>query len=327
MATLGDLMAALGVRRGPLDMVPREPAARVSPDGQLDIGAIMAGAQVGQTAKSEYEPTLRPGEKRTPEELQAMLWNVVQSAGMESLPGIGPHRAPVMAPGARPKSTPKSIDPAALPANVLESMARTLRSKGFDVRGAEDARGLMQSRIVQDGKIRHPEWRAAYDAATAGLGAPTRKPRGSASRVNWDAIDALPTTESPELAGYIRPDGAMLDMSGGSGMRAEDHRIAGGTAGMQELVGKHGFVRWMPEGKGLDIGAEPTPHQLMQIKALAQRYNGEMVLDMERGLGDFDARNGYFRESAGGKRSMEFRRGTNPMEIIDAILSFYQGNE
>jgi hypothetical protein len=99
MATLGDLMAALGVRRGPLDMVPREPAARVSPDGQLDIGAIMAGAQVGQTAKSQYEPTLRPGEKRTPEELQAMLWNVVQSAGMESLPGIGPHKTSVRAPG------------------------------------------------------------------------------------------------------------------------------------------------------------------------------------------------------------------------------------
>jgi hypothetical protein len=99
MATLGDLMAALGVRRGPLDMVPREPAARVSPDGQLDIGAIMAGAHVGQTAKSQYEPTLRPGEKRTPEELQAMLWNVVQSAGMESLPGIGPHKLPKQAPG------------------------------------------------------------------------------------------------------------------------------------------------------------------------------------------------------------------------------------
>jgi hypothetical protein len=99
MATLGDLMAALGVRRGPLDMVPREPAARVSPDGQLDIGAIMAGARVGQTAKSQYEPTLRPGEKRTPEELQAMLWNVVQSAGMESLPGIGPHKLAKQAPG------------------------------------------------------------------------------------------------------------------------------------------------------------------------------------------------------------------------------------
>jgi hypothetical protein len=103
MATLGDLMAALGVRRGPLDMVPREAGPRVAPDGQLDIGAIMAGAQVGQTAKSQYEPTLRPGEKRTPEELQAMLWNVVQSAGMESLPGIGPHKLPKQNPGSRTK--------------------------------------------------------------------------------------------------------------------------------------------------------------------------------------------------------------------------------
>jgi hypothetical protein len=96
--TLGELMAALGVKSSPLDMVPAEPGVRTTPEGGLNLGQIMQGAGIDHQ-RSQYEKTLRPGEARSAEDLQAMLGEVILAAGVEQLPGLAPHKIDMRAPG------------------------------------------------------------------------------------------------------------------------------------------------------------------------------------------------------------------------------------
>jgi hypothetical protein len=159
MATLGDLMAAVGVYRGPLDYLPREPTGvRTTPQGGLDLGSIMQGAGIDHQ-RSQYEPTLRPGETRSREELQSMLWNVVQSAGMESLPGIGPHKLAQQNPGSRPAPGGAPVEMprgAALREPIKGSNGRAIvgyewQSRIEDVQSARDG-GLVAKRVSDWGK-------------------------------------------------------------------------------------------------------------------------------------------------------------------------------
>jgi hypothetical protein len=59
----------------------------------------LTGAQILPAEKSQYEPTLAPGEKRTPEDLQSMLAGVIEAAAMSAVPGVGPHTPETRAPG------------------------------------------------------------------------------------------------------------------------------------------------------------------------------------------------------------------------------------
>ena len=57
-------------------------------------------------ARSAYERTMAPGQRRTPEELQQMLAEVILAAGGAVVPGVGPKAQARQAPGSsgRPKS-------------------------------------------------------------------------------------------------------------------------------------------------------------------------------------------------------------------------------
>jgi phage gp29-like protein len=148
--------------------------------------------------------------------------------------------------------------------------------------------------------------------------------QGKYPNVNWEEMAKLPLTNNPKKAGYIRPDGGLIDLSYGEDARGEDHRIAGGTAGMQEFSAA-GNIRWMPENDGLDITAEPTAKQYKVIFNLAARCAGEMVVELEAGLGEWDEGNGYYRNNE--KRFyQEYERGTSPKKIVADIQAFYGGN-
>jgi hypothetical protein len=56
---------------------------------------------IGQTAKSPYERTLRPGEERSSEELRDMLAEVILAAGAGVVPGVGPKGQARRVPGGR----------------------------------------------------------------------------------------------------------------------------------------------------------------------------------------------------------------------------------
>ena len=224
------------------------------------------------------------------------------------------------------------IDPDTLPREVLARMSQNLKSRGYDVRGADDVLALLKTgRVFRDGAFTQEDWKAAYESAMG-----TRENRQAKAKtekeltpnVDWKAVRSFPTTSEPRKAGYIRPDGALLDMSYGDSRRAEDHRFVGGTAGMQELQSV-GYIRWMPEANGLDVGKEPTAQQYAQIRRLAERADGEIVLDLQEGIGEMrgsqETGGGYYNHER--QTSLQFPAGTKPEKIVGMIRRFYAGED
>jgi hypothetical protein len=80
---------------------PQEAPAEPVPQGVRPDFGLSTVSGIGQTAKSPYERTLRPGEERSAEDLQDMLAEVILAAGSMAVPGIGPHKLPKQAPGSR----------------------------------------------------------------------------------------------------------------------------------------------------------------------------------------------------------------------------------
>lgn len=87
--TLRDVLAALGLTSSPLDQLPRE-AQGVRPDFGL------TGAGLGMERRHPGE--FLPGEA-TVEDVQGGLANIINSAGVENIPSIGPHKTEMRAPG------------------------------------------------------------------------------------------------------------------------------------------------------------------------------------------------------------------------------------
>lgn len=100
-------------------------------------------------------------------------------------------------------------------------------------------------------------------------------------------------TDSPELGGFLLPDGRFLDFSEGSGSRAQDHRnITWATVKpegprdsrydvMARIAKRVGMYRWMPETWGLETWTRPTPAQIAAVRSLARMR--PIILDMSQG--------------------------------------------
>lgn len=147
--------------------------------------------------------------------------------------------------------------------------------------------------------------------------------------IDWNRLSQLGETLNPNEAGYIKPDGTLADFSGKReggqpGTRSFDHREAGGTAGMQEVIA-YGWVR-MDENSGfLDIAKMPTPAQLSAITKMARRKFGEIVLDLEDGLGEWRETDKYYTNPRR-RWSQEYPEGTKPQRIINDIKKFFGGD-
>lgn len=87
--TFRDVLRALGIASSPLDLTSQEPEG-VRPD----YGLTGAGLERRRRYPGEYFP----GEA-TQADVAGALWNIVESAGVENLPGIGPHKTAKQAPG------------------------------------------------------------------------------------------------------------------------------------------------------------------------------------------------------------------------------------
>ena len=100
------------------------------------------------------------------------------------------------------------------------------------------------------------------------------------------AKEQFGVTEDFRKAGYILPDGEMLNFAQNGKTRDADHReimrvfgpteITTGTEALNEFL-QDGNVRVMPEGPGIDLSAdtEPTAQQLEQIRNMAEQLGGE----------------------------------------------------
>lgn len=100
------------------------------------------------------------------------------------------------------------------------------------------------------------------------------------------AVEQFGTTDRFERAGYILPDGRMLDFAQNDSTRDTDHReilgvfgpaeVSNGTEALNEFLAD-GNVRVMAEAPGVDIAAKtpPTEQQLKQIRAMVEQLGSE----------------------------------------------------
>lgn len=103
------------------------------------------------------------------------------------------------------------------------------------------------------------------------------------------AIEHYGLTESWQDAGYILPDGSMLDFSEGCGMgRCQDHRnveflvqkkFEYRTDAMHHFMRLTGAIRFLPEAVTFEAVVEPTRRQMAIVQEIA-REAGHANLEM-----------------------------------------------
>ena len=175
-----------------------------------------------------------------------------------------------------------------------------------------------------------PASRAEIMAAQRTTGGTARfsvEPRPVTAEEMDRIVEHFGTTSNFNEAGYILPDGKMLDLSGRNkgatgGRRTLDHRDVwdviddrdnGGDA-MADFV-SGGAIRLQPEAFGVMFGAKPTEAQEATLMRYFARFNGEMNVDIMAPNGDFVS-------------SASYSEGTRPQRILNEVKRYYdEGTE
>ena len=154
----------------------------------------------------------------------------------------------------------------------------------------------MQQQRAAEGKAEQ----AAYDAKAEAYGSEAEYRRALAK-------EQFGTTEDFNRAGYILPDGQMLNFAQNDRTRDTDHReimsvfgpaeVKTGTEALNEFL-LDGNVRVMAEGPGIDLSADtaPTAQQLEQIRQMAQELGSarrQFTLDISTADGRVAASKEY----------------------------------
>lgn len=154
----------------------------------------------------------------------------------------------------------------------------------------------MQQQRAAEGKAEQ----AAYDAKAEAYGSKAGYRRALAK-------EQFGTTEDFNRAGYILPDGQMLNFAQNDRTRDTDHReimsvfgpaeVKTGTEALNEFL-LDGNVRVMAEGPGIDLSADtaPTAQQLEQIRQMAQELGSarrQFTLDISTADGRVAASKEY----------------------------------
>ena len=104
-------------------------------------------------------------------------------------------------------------------------------------------------------------------------------------------IQSTGITESLDLAGYIMPNGDLLDFSEGQGDRYRDHRTLGiptveevqGTELMDRFMNTTGAVRTDGARGSVQLNKMPTDAQRKHIKEIIRRNSGNYNIDLYDG--------------------------------------------
>ena len=223
--------------------------------------------------------------------------------------------------------TPKTIDPDSLSTEVLSRMNRTLLAKGYGVRGGNDVKELLQSK---GGRLILPDWIEAYEKAISGVEKRKAKlkKKGDFKNINWPRINALGNTTDLREAGYIKTNGSLVDLSGkreggDPGSRSYDHREAGGTIGMQELIA-YGYVRMDNNSGMFDMAKEPTSQQYSALKKAFDKQTEEITIDLEDGLGK---ETDHYYQNPERVFNNVYQANTPSSRIINDIKRFFAGKD
>lgn len=135
------------------------------------------------------------------------------------------------------------------------------------------------------------------------------------------ATEQFGTTDRFERAGYILPDGRMLDFAQNDSTRDTDHReildvfgpaeVQNGTEALNAFLAD-GNVRVMAEAPGVDIASKtpPTEQQLKQIREMVEQLGGEkrhFTLDISTADGRVAASKEYSGKVDADKVAREIR--------------------
>ena len=161
----------------------------------------------------------------------------------------------------------------------------------------------------------------AYNARAKAYG-------GNAEYRRMLAKEQFGVTEEFRRAGYILPDGQMLDFAQNDRSRDTDHReilevfgpaeVKNGTEALNEFL-LDGNVRVMAEAPGVDISADtaPTAQQLEQIRKMAEQLGGE------RGQFTLDISTADGRVAA----SKEYSGRVDADKVVREIREYYKTRE
>lgn len=161
----------------------------------------------------------------------------------------------------------------------------------------------------------------AYNARAKAYG-------GNAEYRRMLAKEQFGVTEEFRRAGYILPDGQMLDFAQNDRSRDTDHReilevfgpaeVKNGTEALNEFL-LDGNVRVMAEAPGVDISADtaPTAQQLEQIRKMAEQLSGE------RGQFTLDISTADGRVAA----SKEYSGRVDADKVVREIREYYKTGE
>ena len=210
-----------------------------------------------------------------------------------------------------------------IPMSTWQKINDYLRRRGFDLRGAEDTKRLLS---------RHKVFSDQHaDAFRQVMGPRTPRPeRTPAQKIITKCKRVFGTTTNFAVAGYILPDGTMLDFSGarlGSGnvistQREVDHRQIGYATGKGGIEGVHEFcigtgsirVSFSRTGAAfIDCYQEPNAKQYQTLaRGVVTMASGGIYLELRRG-NDKDR----FAESYPAKTNVlkviqQFYRGESP---------------
>lgn len=139
-------------------------------------------------------------------------------------------------------------------------------------------------------------------------------------------------TENWKEAGYILPDGSLLDFSGkkhggSANQRSQDHREveqlmeSRRTAAMHEFM-RDGAIR-IQYGIGLEIVKAPSPPQYGRISEFVAIHGGEVSIDLADGIGkriEPKKDDPYYSFEA---RTFDYPTGTRASKVLSSIRAFF----
>jgi hypothetical protein len=231
-----------------------------------------------------------------------------------------------------PNGTVEILDLDAVPFSAWQKFSDYMTEHGYDWRGGEDAKELMRQRGTRGQIVLEGDHAKGMQYAL-GIGPAQQKPKPKklSPRTLQKVVNHFGLTNDLREAGFILPNGSLLDLSGKNdggtpGIRARDHREigfatgSGGTAGMIEFQ-QAGSVRIGGNNIGtIDMETAPTEPQLSVIAQICRRHQGEVTVTMCEGRGWDKIRD----MPVGGRQvNKDYSIGTNPAVILNNIRKFY----
>jgi len=190
-----------------------------------------------------------------------------------------------------------------------------MSSKGYDFRGWEDTKAIYERLNKTTGGL--PEdHREVFDAILEGKEYIKKEDPKKTKNIFNKAVRLFGLTNNLNEAGYILPNGRLLDFSGKkqggpAGIRHLDHRDINEIINMPDFVSM-GAIRHFPEDPGVNIGTSPTPQQLnviwRDVENSAEGYIVELLSPYK----------GRFFEA--------YDSGVKAQKVVNDIKNFYSSS-